>query len=138
MILDDRARGDTNAYVPVTETVRDTRFELCDLKLHLLDVRSCCVEVGRSHSGHRCQDATSRASQRCLAGRIGRLAAIAISVESCLMLYKVILPTLRFSIYGPADGTESAAQYQSSEASIVRHPALFQSFHRHSCCMIAR
>jgi hypothetical protein len=97
MILDDRARGDTNAYVPVAETVRDTRFELCDLKLHLLDVRSCCVEVGRSHSGRRCQDAISRALQRCLAGRIGRLAAIVISVESCLVLYKVILPTLPFS-----------------------------------------
>jgi hypothetical protein len=42
----------------------------------------CSVEVGRSDSGRRCCDATSRVSQRFLAWCIARLAAIAISIES--------------------------------------------------------
>ena len=40
------------------------------------------VDVGRSDSGRRCCDATSHVSQQFLAWCIGRLAAIAISIES--------------------------------------------------------
>ena len=42
----------------------------------------CSVDVGRSDSGRRCCDATSRVSQRFLAWCTARLAAIAISIES--------------------------------------------------------